>query len=127
MSEWCYLLAVGDAMDAFFRYVGVDDDYRAAGHSLYTAETHLHHRRETHEGDRRLGRAVDDDPGGARGRRLRRHRRQALHQPRRRGGLRHPVRGHRYGGAYRAMLASDDAAEGPRAFAEERAPRWTGR
>lgn len=52
MSEWCYLLAVGDAMDAFFRYVGVDDDYRAAGRSLYTAETHLHHRREAHEGDR---------------------------------------------------------------------------
>lgn len=51
MSEWCYLLAVGDAMDAFFRYVGVDDDYRAAGRSLYTAETHLHHRREAHEGD----------------------------------------------------------------------------
>lgn len=28
--------------------------------------------------------------------------------------------------AYRAMLASDDALEGPRAFAEGRAPRWTG-
>lgn len=28
---------------------------------------------------------------------------------------------------YRAMLTSDDAAEGPRAFAEGRAPRWTGR
>lgn len=51
MSEWCYLLAVGDAMDAFFRYVGVDEDYRASGRSLYTAETHLHHRREAHEGD----------------------------------------------------------------------------
>ena len=29
--------------------------------------------------------------------------------------------------AYRAMLASDDALEGPRAFAEKRAPKWTGR
>lgn len=29
--------------------------------------------------------------------------------------------------AYRAMLASDDAAEGPRAFAEKRPPCWTGR
>jgi betainyl-CoA thioesterase len=47
MSEWCYLLLVGDAADAFFRYVGIDEDYRAAGHSLYTAETHLHHLRES--------------------------------------------------------------------------------
>lgn len=28
---------------------------------------------------------------------------------------------------YRAMLRSDDAQEGPRAFAEKRSPRWTGR
>jgi crotonobetainyl-CoA hydratase len=27
---------------------------------------------------------------------------------------------------YRAMPASADAQEGPRAFAEKRAPRWTG-
>jgi acyl-CoA thioester hydrolase len=51
MSEWCYLLLVGDAADAFFRYVGIDEAYRAAGHSLYTAETHLHHLRETGAGD----------------------------------------------------------------------------
>ena len=29
--------------------------------------------------------------------------------------------------AYEAMLASDDAAEGPRAFTEGRKPRWQGR
>lgn len=29
--------------------------------------------------------------------------------------------------AYRAMLASEDAVEGPRAFAERRPPRWRGR
>ena len=28
---------------------------------------------------------------------------------------------------YRTMLASDDALEGPRAFAEKRAPHWSGR
>ena len=52
MSEWCYLLLVGNAADAFFRYVGIDEAYRAAGHSLYTAETHLHHLREAALGDR---------------------------------------------------------------------------
>jgi acyl-CoA thioester hydrolase len=50
-TESAYLVLVGDAADAFFRYVGVDDGYRAAGHSLYTAETHLHHLRESGLGD----------------------------------------------------------------------------
>jgi acyl-CoA thioester hydrolase len=52
MTESCYLLLVGNAADAFFRYVGIDDAYRAAGRSLYTAETHLHHLREAALGDR---------------------------------------------------------------------------
>ena len=51
MSESCYLLAVGDNSDAFFRYLGIDDDYRAAGRSLYTVETHLRHLGEAAEGD----------------------------------------------------------------------------
>ena len=51
MSEWCYLLAFGENADAFFRFVGIDEAYRAAGHSLYTVETHLHHRREASVGD----------------------------------------------------------------------------
>jgi betainyl-CoA thioesterase len=51
MSEWCYLLAFGENADAFFRFVGIDERYRAQGHSLYTVETHLHHRREAAEGD----------------------------------------------------------------------------
>ena len=46
LSEWAYLLIVGDNADAFFRFIGVDDDYRTAGQSLYTAETHLRHLRE---------------------------------------------------------------------------------
>jgi carnitine 3-dehydrogenase len=52
MSEWCYLLLAGDAADKFFRYAGIDETYRAAGHSLYTVETHLHHLRESGAGDR---------------------------------------------------------------------------
>ncbi len=51
MSESCYLLVVGDNADAFFRYIGIDEAYRATGHSLYTVETHLHHRREVAEGE----------------------------------------------------------------------------
>jgi carnitine 3-dehydrogenase len=46
LSEWAYLLIFGDNADAFFRFAGVDEAYRAAGHSLYTAETHLRHLRE---------------------------------------------------------------------------------
>jgi carnitine 3-dehydrogenase len=46
LSEWAYLLIFGDSSDAFFRYVGVDEAYRASGRSLYTAETHLRHLRE---------------------------------------------------------------------------------
>lgn len=51
MSESCYLLVFGDNADAFFRYIGIDEEYRANGHSLYTVETHLHHRREVSEGE----------------------------------------------------------------------------
>ena len=52
MSESCYLLAFGDGADAFFRFFGVDEDYRASGRSLFTAETHLRHLREARVGDR---------------------------------------------------------------------------
>jgi acyl-CoA thioester hydrolase len=51
MSESCFLLAFGDSADAFFRYFGIDEAYRAAGHSLFTAETHLHHLGEASQGD----------------------------------------------------------------------------
>jgi acyl-CoA thioester hydrolase len=46
LSEWAYLLIFGDNADAFFRYIGVDEAYRANGYSLYTAETYLRHVRE---------------------------------------------------------------------------------
>ncbi len=52
MSESAYLLVFGDSADAFFRYFGVDEDYRASGRSLFTAETHLRHLREARVGDR---------------------------------------------------------------------------
>ena len=51
MSESCYLLVFGDNADAFFRFIGIDEDYRAGGCSLYTVETHLHHRREVSAGE----------------------------------------------------------------------------
>ncbi|HEX3224031.1 MAG TPA: thioesterase family protein [Nocardioides sp.] len=51
MSESCFLLAFGDNADAFFRFLGIDEAYRAAGHSLYTSETHLCHRREVALGE----------------------------------------------------------------------------
>jgi acyl-CoA thioesterase FadM len=51
MSESCYLLAFGDSADAFFRFIGIDEAYRASGRSLYTVETHMHNRREVSEGE----------------------------------------------------------------------------
>lgn len=50
LSESSYLLVFGDNSDAFFRYVGIDEAYRAGGHSLYTVETHLTNLREVRLG-----------------------------------------------------------------------------
>jgi carnitine 3-dehydrogenase len=41
----------GDSSDCFFRYVGIDEAYRAAGSSIYTLETRIHNRREARTGD----------------------------------------------------------------------------
>ncbi len=51
MSEWSYLLVMGDSSDALFRYVGIDEAYRAAGCSLFTVETHIRNLLEAAEGD----------------------------------------------------------------------------
>jgi carnitine 3-dehydrogenase len=51
MSESVYLLVMGDHSDAFFRFFGIDEAYRASGHSLYTIETRIHNYRECSEGD----------------------------------------------------------------------------
>ena len=52
LSEWAYLLIFGDNADALFRFIGIDEAYRASGKSLYTAETHLRHLREVKLGQR---------------------------------------------------------------------------
>ncbi|MEQ1497906.1 MAG: thioesterase family protein [Novosphingobium sp.] len=52
MSESCYLLVFGDQSDAFFRLIGIDEDYRAAGQSLYTVQTMVFNLAEAHLGDR---------------------------------------------------------------------------
>jgi acyl-CoA thioester hydrolase len=51
LTESAYLLIMGESSDAFFRFFGVDHAYRAAGHSLYTVETHLRNLREAREGE----------------------------------------------------------------------------
>jgi carnitine 3-dehydrogenase len=51
MSESFYLWAMGENSDSFFRYVGINEDYRAAGGSLYTVETHMRNLDEAGLGD----------------------------------------------------------------------------
>ena len=51
MSESFYLLAFGDASDALFRYVGIDEAYRESGKSFYTVETHINYYQEASEGE----------------------------------------------------------------------------
>jgi carnitine 3-dehydrogenase len=46
MSESCYLLVAGDASDALFRYIGIDEAYRSSGASFFTVETHMNNFRE---------------------------------------------------------------------------------
>ena len=51
MTESAFLTAFGWASDALFRYMGIDEDYRAGGHSYYTVETHINYRREASLGE----------------------------------------------------------------------------
>ncbi|MBV9289783.1 MAG: thioesterase family protein, partial [Hyphomicrobiales bacterium] len=50
MSESAYLLVFGDSSDAFFRFFGVDEAYRARGFSLYTVDTRIRYLAEVDEG-----------------------------------------------------------------------------
>ena len=51
MSESFYLYAFGDASDALFQYIGIDNDYRLAGQSFYTLETHINYYLEASENE----------------------------------------------------------------------------
>ena len=51
MTEAAFLVAFGWASDKLFRYVGIDEAYRDAGHSFYTVETHLNYLREAALGE----------------------------------------------------------------------------
>jgi carnitine 3-dehydrogenase len=51
MSESFFLLAAGDASDALFRYIGDDEAYREAGHTFFTAESHINFVKEASVGE----------------------------------------------------------------------------
>ncbi|MDH3473943.1 MAG: L-carnitine dehydrogenase [Rhodospirillales bacterium] len=51
MSESFYLYAFGEASDALFRYIGIDESYRADGNSFYTVESHINYYREVSAGE----------------------------------------------------------------------------
>jgi carnitine 3-dehydrogenase len=51
MTESRYLEVLGNATDAFLRYVRLDAAYLADGHSLYTVETHIRHLAEAKAGE----------------------------------------------------------------------------
>jgi carnitine 3-dehydrogenase len=44
MTDSRYLQVFGDATDALFRYVGIDDAYRKSGRALYTVESLVSHK-----------------------------------------------------------------------------------
>src|ERR1700689_380814 len=44
MTDSRYLQGFGDATDALFRYVGIDDAYRKSGRALYTVESLVSHK-----------------------------------------------------------------------------------
>ncbi|ABG32081.1 carnitine 3-dehydrogenase [Roseobacter denitrificans] len=50
MNEARYLQAFADATDRFMAIIGCDADYIAAGHSYFTAETHIRHLDEVNAG-----------------------------------------------------------------------------
>jgi carnitine 3-dehydrogenase len=51
MTDSRYQQVFGDAMDALYRRLGVDENYRAGGHMFYTVESHNTHRAELRSGE----------------------------------------------------------------------------
>jgi carnitine 3-dehydrogenase len=51
MTDFRYTHVFGDATDALYRSVGIDDAFRARGHMYYTVETHVVHGAEAKAGD----------------------------------------------------------------------------
>src|SRR5271156_3772365 len=55
MSEPYYVLIFGNATDAFYDHIGMDDaTRRATATSIYTVEAHINYLREVREGERLL-------------------------------------------------------------------------
>jgi carnitine 3-dehydrogenase len=52
MTDSRYLQVFGDATDALFRYVGIDDAYRGGGHGMYTVESRVSHKAEARAAER---------------------------------------------------------------------------
>ncbi len=55
MTESRYYFANSETIDAFLRLIGAGMEYVAAGHSYYSAETHIRHLGEAKLGDRLTG------------------------------------------------------------------------
>ena len=55
MTESRYYFANSETVDSFLRLIGAGMDYVAAGHSYYSAETHIRHLGEAKLGDRLVG------------------------------------------------------------------------
>jgi len=51
MTDFGYGQLFGNAMDALYRNVGIDEAYRAGGHMYYSVESHVLHRGEAKDGD----------------------------------------------------------------------------
>jgi len=51
MTDYRYLQVFGEAMDALYRRVGVDDAYRRSGRMFYNVETHVKHAHEAKVGE----------------------------------------------------------------------------